>query len=138
MKILTFPFTPFIPIWVIQWDPIYGCKNDCWYCCFRLPGSSFKNFSSPSFSPSKLEIMRHRHAPRRVRNGAHEVQQWEKNVKACWGGDAFGPWVPDEHIEAVLDVVRARPDWNFMFLTKFPSRLPTFRWPENVWLGGDR
>lgn len=37
-------------------------------------------------------------------------------------GDLFGDWVPDEWIEAVLDVVRQCPQHTFQFLTKNPKR----------------
>jgi protein gp37 len=49
--------------------------------------------------------------------------------------DLFGKWVPQEWIEAVLDAVRQAPQWNFLFLTKFPQRLATIKWPENAWVG---
>ena len=50
-------------------------------------------------------------------------------------GDLFGNWVPNEWIEAVLEVVRACPQHTFQFLTKNPVRYRDFEWPENAWLG---
>jgi len=51
-------------------------------------------------------------------------------------GELFGPWVPSEMIEGVLDVVRSCPQHRFYFLTKYPERLPEFNpWPENAWIG---
>jgi protein gp37 len=49
--------------------------------------------------------------------------------------DLFGEWVPQEWIDAVLDVVSATPQWTYIFLTKNPKRLPTIEWPENAWVG---
>jgi protein gp37 len=49
--------------------------------------------------------------------------------------DLFGRWVPKEWIEAVLDVVRLAPQWNFLFLTKFPQRMAEFSFPDNAWVG---
>ena len=49
--------------------------------------------------------------------------------------DLFGRWVPAEWIEAVLDQVRSNPQWNFLFLIKFPQRLAEFTFPVNAWLG---
>ena len=43
--------------------------------------------------------------------------------------------MPDEWIVAVLAEVRAAPQWNFLFLTKFPQRLATIDWPANAWVG---
>jgi len=49
--------------------------------------------------------------------------------------DLFGRWAPAEWIEAVLREVRAAPEWNFLFLTKFPKRLAEFDIPNNCWMG---
>jgi hypothetical protein len=43
--------------------------------------------------------------------------------------------VPAAWIEAVLQQVYDNPQWNFLFLTKFPIRLAEFEFPENAWLG---
>jgi protein gp37 len=44
-------------------------------------------------------------------------------------------WVPQAWIDAVMTEVRAAPQWNFLFLTKFPQRLETIDWPANAWVG---
>jgi protein gp37 len=49
--------------------------------------------------------------------------------------DLFGKWVPSEWIEAVLAQVWLNPQWNFLFLTKFPTRMSEFEYPSNAWLG---
>ena len=49
--------------------------------------------------------------------------------------DLFGDWVPQEWIDDVLKVVAASPQWNFLFLTKNPSRLVGIDWPANAWVG---
>jgi len=49
--------------------------------------------------------------------------------------DLFGRWVPREWIDAVLTEVRAAPQWNFLFLTKFPIRMAEFDFPDNAWVG---
>jgi protein gp37 len=46
--------------------------------------------------------------------------------------DLFGRWVPAEWIEAVLDSIRANPQWNSLLLTKFPKRLAEFQFPDNA------
>lgn len=49
--------------------------------------------------------------------------------------DLLGHWVPDEQVEAVLDVCR-RAHWHaFQLLTKNAPRLLKFRFPSNVWVG---
>ena len=49
--------------------------------------------------------------------------------------DLFGRWVPDAWIEAVMQTVRVTPQWNYLFLTKFPQRLPDVDFPNNAWVG---
>jgi protein gp37 len=49
--------------------------------------------------------------------------------------DLFGRWVPDVWIEAVMQTVRSNPQWNYLFLTKFPQRLPDINFPDNAWVG---
>jgi protein gp37 len=43
--------------------------------------------------------------------------------------------VPDKWIDAVLAQVRKAPQWNFLFLTKFPLRYEGIKFPENAWVG---
>jgi hypothetical protein len=43
--------------------------------------------------------------------------------------------VPSEWIAAVLDACAAAPQWNFLFLSKFPLRMSQFTFPPNSWVG---
>lgn len=49
--------------------------------------------------------------------------------------DLMGHWVPDEQIEAVLDICRQAHWHTFQLLTKNAPRLLRFRFPPNVWVG---
>src|SRR5262245_24900400 len=49
--------------------------------------------------------------------------------------DLFGRWVPKEWIVAVLNTVRDNPQFNFLFLTKFPNKAAEFEIPTNAWMG---
>jgi protein gp37 len=49
--------------------------------------------------------------------------------------DLFGPWVPDDLIKMVLAAAAQAPQWNFIFLTKYPRRLMEFEFPDNAWVG---
>jgi protein gp37 len=49
--------------------------------------------------------------------------------------DLFGRWVPKEWIDAVMMAARGNPQWNFLFLTKFPQRLAEIEIPDNAWMG---
>lgn len=54
-------------------------------------------------------------------------------VGSMW--DMFGHWVPDEQIQAVLNVARECPQHTFQLLTKNPVRTKHFDMPQNVWVG---
>lgn len=49
--------------------------------------------------------------------------------------DLMGAWVPDEQINAVLDVARQAHWHTFQLLTKNHKRLLEFDFPDNVWVG---
>jgi protein gp37 len=114
-----------------SWNPVTGCDHGCPYCYARDIATRFypQGFA-PTFLPERL------HAPRRMQvpaTAAHDVG--EKNVFVCSMADLFGRWVPQDWIEAVFTEVERAPDWNFLFLTKFPQRLAALRWPTNAWCG---
>jgi len=49
--------------------------------------------------------------------------------------DLMGHWVPDEQVEAVLDICRQAHWHTFQLLTKNAPRLLQFTFPPNVWVG---
>lgn len=49
--------------------------------------------------------------------------------------DLLGIGVPDDWIERVVELIRAKPEMIFQVLTKNPRRLRDFDWSRNVWLG---
>jgi protein gp37 len=122
------------------WNPVTGCDHGCNYCYARdlaqryytdLPeGERF----APVLRPRRL------HAPRLMSvPDAYDPDDpetiGEKNVFVCSMADLFGKWVPQDWIDAVFTEVVNSPEWNYLFLTKFPQRLAEQRWPENAWCG---
>ncbi len=114
-----------------SWNPVSGCKHDCPYCYARDIAARFYDQGFvPTLYPDRL------HAPANTKVPAGAAQDISmKNVFTCSMADLFGRWVPKEWIEAVLEQVRSNPQWNFLFLTKFPKRLSEFKFPDNAWLG---
>jgi protein gp37 len=59
-----------------------------------------------------------------------------RNVFTGSMADIFGRGVPEEWIHLVIERVEANPQWNFLFLTKFPQRVHEFgKMPKNAWMG---
>lgn len=114
-----------------SWNPVSGCKHDCPYCYARdIAARFYEQGFVPTLYPDRLD------APKNTK--VHKDADKDislKNVFTCSMADLFGRWVPTEWIEAVLEQVRNNPQWNFLFLTKFPKRLSEFKFPDNAWLG---
>ena len=114
-----------------SWNPITGCLHDCPYCYARdIAERFYPQKFVPAIVPARL------HAPRNVRipeRAATEVGF--RNIFTCSMADLFGKWVPQAWIDAVFAETLACPQWNFLFLTKFPQRLAEQCWPDNAWVG---
>jgi protein gp37 len=114
------------------WNPVTGCKHGCPYCYARdidarfNPGNNF----APTFHNDRLSAPQHMRVPAEA-----AANIGLRNVFVCSMADLFGDWVPANWIDQVLDEVHNAPDWNFLFLTKNPKRLPEWSWPQNAWVG---
>ena len=114
-----------------SWNPVTGCLHNCSYCYARdIAERFYENKFAPAFLPDRLSAPTNTQLP----NEAAEDIGY-RNVFTCSMADLFGRWVPAEWIDAVLAVVTDNPQWNFLFLTKFPSRLKEFAFPANAWVG---
>ena len=114
-----------------SWNPLTGCEHGCEYCYARdIAQRLFKPKFEPAFYPGRLHCAKHTEQPKEAKTNIGL-----KNVFTCSMADLFGKWVPSEMIELVLDVVRKTPEWNFLFLTKFPQRYAEFEFPDNAWVG---
>lgn len=119
-----------------SWNPVTGCRHDCPYCYARDIALSkrmekaYPNGFEPTFRSNALTAPGAMKVPHEA---AHDTRF--RNVFTCSMADLFGRWVPAEWINAVLSTVRNNPQWNFLFLTKFPKRMAEFDIPENAWMG---
>jgi protein gp37/ParB-like chromosome segregation protein Spo0J len=114
-----------------SWNPVTGCKHNCPYCYARdIAERFYPQKFEPTFIPGRLA------APFNTKLPAEAATNiGHRNVFTCSMADLFGKWVPREWIEAVLQTIAAAPQWNFLFLTKFPIRLAEFDFPDNAWVG---
>ena len=114
-----------------SWNPVTGCLHTCVYCYARdIAERFYPEKFAPTFRPERLSAPHHTQVPAKA---ATDIG-W-RNVFVCSMADLFGKWVPDAWIDAVLTEVRQAPQWNFLFLTKFPQRLAEIDWPRNAWVG---
>jgi protein gp37 len=121
----------------IEWaiwsrNVVTGCLHDCPYCyardiaIHRFAGYGFE----PAFHPDRLHAPRNVAVPPRARE-----KIGHRNIFSDSMADLFGKWVPQEWIDAELAVARECPQWNFLYLTKFPQRMAQQNWPPNAWVG---
>lgn len=114
-----------------SWNPVTGCLHGCPYCYAR--DIAFDIYPAEvgfgaTIWPDRLTAPANQRPPQ-----SDEIAA--KNIFTCSMADLFGRWVPDEWIEKVLSVVADNPQWNFLFLTKFPKRMAEFEIPGNAWMG---
>lgn len=115
-----------------SWNPVTGCEHNCPYCYARDIASRFyeQKFAA-SIHPYRINIPQHENVPEEALTDVSY-----KNVFTCSMADLFGRWVPIEWIEWVMDSARRSPQWNFLFLTKFPQRIVELgELPVNAWMG---
>ena len=118
------------------WNPVTGCLHDCAYCYARdIADRFYAQKFQPSIIPERLSMPANTKQPNLDAIEEPVKRMGLKNVFTCSMADLFGKWVPDEWINAVLEQVRNNPQWNFLFLTKFPIRMAEFEYPDNAWIG---
>lgn len=117
-----------------SWNPVTGCLHNCPYCYARdIANRFYAEGFQPVLRPRRLTAPVNTAVP--APTGDPIKDMGNRNVFTCSMADLFGKWVPEEWIEAVLAQARANPQWNFLFLTKFPVRLAEFEFPDNAWVG---
>jgi protein gp37 len=119
------------------WNPVTCCEHNCIYCYARdIANRFYPEKFAPTFHAGRLDAPRNTGLPRRALAALEGVERtaW-RNVFVCSMADLFGRWVPDAWIEAVFDSCRRSPEWNYLFLTKFPRRYVGLDFPETAWVG---
>ena len=116
------------------WNPITGCEHGCGFCYAREIALSqrmapyYPNGFEPTFHEYRLE------APKNTKRPTDDDAR-SGRVFVCSMADLFGKWVPKEWIEKVFNACLESPEWEYLFLTKWPSRYTTMPLIKRAWYG---
>jgi protein gp37 len=116
------------------WNPVTGCNHGCKFCYAREIAHSDRMAAvypfqfAPAFHEYRLD------APRNTKRRAN-ADPTEGRVFVCSMADLFGKWVPDEWIEAVFNACIGSPEWEYLFLTKWPKRYAMLAELPKAWFG---
>lgn len=129
-----------------SWNPVTGCLHGCDYCYARAIATRFPAGFPAGFTPlfhhERLDAPANTTIPAAHRDDSHEsctdgdchICAWRR-VFVCSMADLYGRWVPDEWIDQVHASMLASPAWQYILLTKFPSRYVGLDLPPQAWVG---
>lgn len=118
------------------WNPVTGCRHGCRFCYAREIAVSEKMRGSyplgfePLFHSERLDAPVNTAVPASARERAQDGR-----VFVCSMADLFGEWVPQKWIDAVFESCLRAPEWEYLFLTKFPARYRRTELPPAAWFG---
>jgi protein gp37 len=115
------------------WNPVTGCLHGCKYCYARE--MAYRDSYKASYPIQFAPLFHHERLadPVNTRPGTERPQ--DGRVFVCSMADLFGEWVPQNWIDAVLDATLEAPEWEYLFLTKFPQRYRRINLPPKAWFG---
>ncbi len=119
-----------------SWNPVTGCLHGCEYCYARELATkesfatSYPIGFTPLFHHERLDAPANTKVPADA-----EIDPRRKRVFVCSMADLYGQWVPDTWIEAVHAACIDNPQWDYLTLTKFPSRYLKVTLPPTAWIG---
>lgn len=119
-----------------SWNPVTGCNHGCGYCYARAIATSrdmaayYPAGFTPLFHHERLDAPANTPVPSRA-----ESDPAHGRVFVCSMADLFGAWVPQEWIDQVVASTVANPQWEYLYLTKFPQRYDRLDLPASGWIG---
>lgn len=118
------------------WNPVTGCLHGCKYCYARELATrpSYKAAYPIGFEPLFHHERLDAPANTKVPDGAKSDPR-QRRVFVCSMADLYGKWVPQDWIDRVHASCIKNPQWEYLFLTKFPRRYVGLQLPPTAWLG---
>lgn len=119
-----------------SWNPVTGCLRTCNYCYAREIAMQERMKAvypvgfTPLFHHERLSCPANTPVPA----GADKDPALLR-VFVCSMADLYGGWVPDQWIDAVHESCANNPQWQYIHLTKNPSRYVQKQPPAGGWIG---
>lgn len=119
-----------------SWNPVTGCNHGCDYCYARVIATArdmapyYPAGFTPLFHHERLDAPVNTPVPQRA-----QVDPAFGRVFVCSMADLFGAWVPQDWIDQVVASTVANPQWEYLYLTKFPQRYDRLQLPSSGWIG---
>lgn len=119
-----------------SWNPVTGCRHGCEYCYARelATKESYQGAYPVGFTPLFHHERLDAPANTAIRAGHGNDPAWRR-VFVCSMADLYGRWVPNEWVKQVHSSMVANPQWEYLLLTKFPSRYKKVELPPLAWVG---
>ena len=116
------------------WNPVTGCNHGCKFCYAREIAHSDRMAAvypfqfAPAFHDYRLS------APINTKRKSSD-DPTDGRVFVCSMADLFGKWVPNKWIKDVFNACLAAPEWEYLFLTKWPKRYSMLTDLPKAWFG---